>query len=92
MEKNTEKKVILKIRDVSKTFHSRERDVQAIKKVTLNIQEGEFITIIGPSGCGKTTLLRLIAGLERDYEGDILLDGKRIEKPGLDRGGAYLYD
>ncbi|HOR22013.1 MAG TPA: ATP-binding cassette domain-containing protein, partial [Ruminococcus sp.] len=41
------------------------------------------------SGCGKTTLLRLIAGLETDYEGDILLNGKRVDGPGLDRGVIF---
>ncbi len=80
---------ILNIRKVSKTFHSKDKDLIAIKNASLDIRKGEFITIIGPSGCGKTTLLRLIAGLESDYEGDILLDGVRVEKPGLDRGVIF---
>ncbi len=80
---------ILKINNVSKTFHSKEKDVKAIKKVSLNVRKGEFISIIGPSGCGKTTLLRLIGGLDGEYEGSILLEGKRIEKAGMDRGFVF---
>ena len=82
-------KNILEIKKVQKIFHTKDKDVEAIRNVELNVKEGEFISIIGASGCGKTTLLRLIAGLERDYSGDILLDGKRVEKAGLDRGVIF---
>lgn len=74
------------ISNVTKTYYTRNSEVQAVKRITLDIYKGEFISIIGPSGCGKTTLLRLLAGLEQDYTGDILLNGSRVEKPGLERG------
>lgn len=77
------------IENVSKTFHSRTKEVAALHKISLVINKGEFIAIIGPSGCGKTTLLRLIAGLETDYAGNIVVDGKRINAPGLDRGMVF---
>lgn len=80
---------ILEIKKVSKEFHSKDKTVKAIDEVSFNVNKGEFISIIGPSGCGKTTLLRLIMGIEKDYEGDILLNGKRIEKPGVDRGVVF---
>ena len=80
---------ILEIKNVSKVFHTKEKDVKAIDGVSFTVNRGEFISIIGPSGCGKTTLLRLIMGIEKDYEGDILLNGKRIEKPGIDRGVVF---
>ena len=64
---------ILEIKKVSKEFHSKDKTVKAIDEVSFNVNKGEFISIIGPSGCGKTTLLRLIMGIEKDYEGDILL-------------------
>ncbi len=80
---------ILEIKNVSKEFHSKDKTVKAIDGVSFNVNKGEFISIIGPSGCGKTTLLRLIMGIEKDYEGDILLNGKRIEKPGIDRGVVF---
>lgn len=79
----------LAIKNVSKEFKNRSRTVKAIEDVSFNVNKGEFVSIIGPSGCGKTTLLRLITGLERDYEGSIVLNGKRIEKPGLDRGVVF---
>lgn len=79
----------LAIKNVSKEFKNRSRTVKAIEDVSFNVNKGEFVSIIGPSGCGKTTLLRLITGLERDYEGSIVLNGKRVEKPGLDRGVVF---
>lgn len=80
---------ILEIKNVTKVFHTKEKDVKAIDGISFNVNRGEFISIIGPSGCGKTTLLRLIMGIEKDYEGDILLNGKRVEKPGIDRGVVF---
>ena len=79
----------LVIDGVSKTFRSRHQKVKAIDRVSLKVRKGEFVSIIGPSGCGKTTLLRIIAGLETEYEGDVYHYSKRIEKPGLDRGMLF---
>ena len=61
----------------------------AIENVTLDIKEGEFVSIVGPSGCGKSTLLDLIAGLTKPSSGQILLNGKQITQPGLDRGIVF---
>lgn len=85
----TQKKVTLSIEDVSKTYHTKASQIEAIHHISLEIYEGEFICLVGPSGCGKTTLLRLISGLERDYTGNIILDNRRIESPGLDRGMIF---
>ena len=84
-----DKSRVLEIKKVCKTYRDSGRDVQALKNITLNVQDGEFITIIGPSGCGKTTLLRAIAGLDLDFDGEILLEGRRISGPGLDRGVIF---
>jgi len=55
------------------------------KDVHFHIEKGEFVTMVGHSGCGKSTLLNIIAGLETATEGGIILDGKEITVPGLDR-------
>jgi len=72
----------IEIQDVSKVFRSgKSPDIVALKGIRLNVKEGEFVTIVGPSGCGKSTLLYLIAGLEVPTEGQILIDGNRVNKP-----------
>jgi ABC-type nitrate/sulfonate/bicarbonate transport system ATPase subunit len=80
---------ILTIRGVSKRFKSRERETLALQATDLDVAENDFITILGPSGCGKSTLLRIVAGLETQTTGEVLLDNKRIEGPGADRGMVF---
>ena len=75
----------LELRDISKSFTTRNGSVQALRNVSLAVSAGEFVCIIGPSGCGKSTLLNLIAGLENPDKGEILLDGKSVDRPGPDR-------
>jgi NitT/TauT family transport system ATP-binding protein len=58
----------------------------ALKDFNLEINRGEFITIVGPSGCGKSTLLDLLIGLSRPDEGQILIDGRPVNGPAFDRG------
>ena len=52
-----------------------------LERLTLSIQRGEIVSLVGPSGCGKSTLLRILAGLDRDFSGEILLDGKPQQGP-----------
>ncbi|HVI91369.1 MAG TPA: ABC transporter ATP-binding protein [Dongiaceae bacterium] len=85
----SDRHAILSLSRVSKHFDVAGRRVQALSDVSLDIQEGEFLSIVGASGCGKSTLLRLILGLDRDYQGEILLDGQPVKKPGLDRGIVF---
>ncbi|MEI7697895.1 MAG: ABC transporter ATP-binding protein [Actinomycetes bacterium] len=71
---------LLTIQNVTKTYATPEGGtVQALKGVSLDINQGEFIVLLGPSGCGKTTLLRTIAGLEYPDSGEIYLEGERID-------------
>ncbi|MDT3426407.1 NitT/TauT family transport system ATP-binding protein [Paenibacillus forsythiae] len=58
----------------------------ALQDVDLEVRPGEFLTIVGPSGCGKSTLLDLIAGLATPTQGELYIDGKKINGPALDRG------
>ena len=70
----------LEIIGLSKTFLGKSPgdSVQVLDHLQLRIENGQFISIVGPSGCGKTTLLRIIAGLEKASEGEVLLNGKRL--------------
>ena len=63
--------VIVKLDHVSKSFHNK----SIIKNLSLDIYEGEFLTLLGPSGCGKTTILRMISGLEQVTDGKVYIDG-----------------
>ncbi len=53
-------------------------DVKAVNGVDLSIQQGEFVVILGPSGCGKTTLMRMVAGLERPTEGEVIIGNRNV--------------
>jgi len=64
----------VQIIDVDKSFQGR----QVLKNINLQVEKGEFVTLLGPSGCGKTTLLRIIAGLERSDGGKVLLGDREI--------------
>ncbi|MCX5582021.1 ABC transporter ATP-binding protein [Streptomyces erythrochromogenes] len=70
---------------VRKTFG----DFTALDGIDLEIQSGEFLVVVGPSGCGKSTLLDLLGGLSTPTAGRILLDGKPVTGPGLDRGIVF---
>jgi NitT/TauT family transport system ATP-binding protein len=59
--------------------------VDALQDISLEVRSGEFLCIVGPSGCGKSTLLHLIAGLDSPSTGEILLNGRRVSRPGPDR-------
>jgi sulfonate transport system ATP-binding protein len=63
--------------------------IEALNNIKLTVKQGEFITIIGPSGCGKSTLLKIIAGLDTDHEGKVLLEQKQVIKPGIDKGFIF---
>lgn len=71
-----EKKAIVSLRDVRKTFGEGENQVQALKGVNLDVREGEFLVILGESGCGKSTLLNIIGGMDELTSGTFLFDGE----------------
>jgi len=68
------KKVMVKLDNVKKDYEGKE----IIKGISLDIYEGEFLTLLGPSGCGKTTLLRTISGLEMVSSGKVYIDGEEV--------------
>jgi NitT/TauT family transport system ATP-binding protein len=80
----------LEVRDLSK--HYRRDDggsVHALDRVSLSVEEGEFVSVIGPSGCGKSTLFSIIGGLVGDYEGEVRVDGRTIRGTHRDIGMVF---
>ena len=78
----------LALRDIKKSYAG----LEAIKGVSLDIADREFVVFVGPSGCGKSTLLRMIAGLEEISGGDLTIDGARVNDVGpADRGLAMVF-
>jgi NitT/TauT family transport system ATP-binding protein len=75
----------LSVRQVSKSYRTKDGAVQALDGISLDVAEGEFVCLLGPSGCGKSTLLNIIAGLEAADEGEVIADGAQIIEPGRDR-------
>ncbi|MEJ6402798.1 taurine ABC transporter ATP-binding protein [Yoonia sp. 2307UL14-13] len=63
--------------------------VQALKDVTLDLKNGELLSVLGPSGCGKTTLLNIVAGFLAPTEGKIILNGHRVTGPDAERGMVF---
>jgi NitT/TauT family transport system ATP-binding protein len=79
----------LSVQGVRKVFEGRSGEVVALDGVDFEIAEKEFVTVIGTSGCGKSTLLSIIAGLEQETEGIVLVDGEEVYAPGRDRGVVF---
>ena len=67
---------MLVLKDIIKDYVAGDSTVRALKNVSINFRESEFVAILGPSGCGKTTMLNLIGGLDRYTSGDLIINGK----------------
>ena len=81
----------VEVQNVSVVYPSAENTVTALDKVSLDIHEGEFISLIGPSGCGKTTLLRVIADLEQVSSGTVRVNGLSSRDARLARSYGYVF-
>jgi NitT/TauT family transport system ATP-binding protein len=83
---------LLEVRDLVKKYNSSRESIVAIESVSVNLAQGEFLSVVGPSGCGKSTLLKIIAGLSTATSGSIRLNGSEIVGPGPDRGFVFQGD
>jgi len=80
---------MLEISNISKIFKNNEKDMAALQKTNLLINDHEIISLVGQSGCGKSTLLRIIGGLEKASTGFIKLNNKIIKKPSSNIGMVF---
>jgi NitT/TauT family transport system ATP-binding protein len=79
------RQVLLEVKGLGKRFGGTE----ALRNIAFQTHRREFLCIVGPSGCGKSTLVRILAGLEQQSEGAVLLDGTPVTGPGRDRGMVF---
>jgi NitT/TauT family transport system ATP-binding protein len=82
---------VIRIKDLTKTYRtSRDgHEVRALDEITLEVGDGEFVSLVGPSGCGKSTLLSILAGLVEPTEGSTYVGEERITGPSWRRGMAF---
>lgn len=82
---------LLKIENLSRRYPSPDNDDELIvfENASFDIQRGEFVCIIGHSGCGKSTILNILAGLDKASSGAVIMDGKEVVGPSLDRGVVF---
>ena len=71
---------MIRVRGMHKTYRTGKVETKVLRGVDLDIEDGEFVSIIGPSGSGKTTLLHTIGGLDSDYEGSVEVAGKDLHR------------
>ncbi|MCF6092664.1 ABC transporter ATP-binding protein [Microaerobacter geothermalis] len=78
--------------NVSKTYITREGETEAIRDISFQVEEGEFVTLVGPSGCGKSTILSLISGLFQPTAGTVYINGKKVLQPSIEIGYMLQQD
>jgi sulfonate transport system ATP-binding protein len=79
---------VLSLKNIGKRFFARERVIDAVRGISLDVANGEFLTMVGPSGCGKSTILNIVSGLMRATEGTVELDGRPVH--GVTREVGYV--
>ena len=84
-----EESKLLKLDKVNMEFSDGKDTLQVLNDISIEVNKGEFITILGPSGCGKSTLLNLIAGFEKPLSGEVLFLGEKVEGPDFNRGFVF---
>ena len=85
-------KKLLEFKNVSYFYQTKESEIKALDEVSFDVKEREFTSLVGPSGCGKTTILSLTCGLLFPSSGQILVDGKAVEKNDGRIGYMFQHD
>jgi len=82
-------KHFLSIEGLAKVYPSPKGEQVVFDNINIGIDKGEFVCIIGHSGCGKSTILNILAGLDTPSSGSVIMDGKEVSKPSLERGVVF---
>ena len=82
-------KTIIEIKNLSMVYENEETSYTALHNINLDINEGEFICIVGSSGCGKSSLLGVLEGLNKISGGEVLINGKPVTGPGVERAVVF---
>ena len=83
------RQAMIRVEDLSIVFDAPSGQVVAVDRVSLAVAQGEFVSIVGPSGCGKSTLLNAMAGLERPFEGQVLIADEALRAPRPEIGMVF---
>ncbi len=83
------KQFVIEANGVNHAYEGQNGWVRALEGFEIAIPRNEFLCVLGPSGCGKSSFLRIVTGLMKPIEGEVRLNGRRIEEPGLDRGVVF---
>lgn len=75
---------LIELKNIHKSYPLGDRELEILKGIDLQIEQGEFVAIMGPSGSGKSTLMNILGCLDKPSKGQYLLDGERVEKMGVD--------
>jgi len=84
-----ERPVVLEVDKLTRQFPCPQGVITALREISFTVHRREFVCVIGPSGCGKSTLIRLVAGLDEQTSGRLLVDGREVHGPGPDRGMVF---
>ena len=80
---------VIEIENLSLSYENDNSTFEALKDINLTVERGEFICIVGSSGCGKSTLLSVLAGLQQPDKGKLIINGKEVKGPGVERSVVF---
>jgi NitT/TauT family transport system ATP-binding protein len=83
------KSPLIKVQSISKTFYAEQTEVPALTDISMDINRGEFISLLGPSGCGKTTIMMITMGLVPADRGEVWIDGVQVKGPYTNLGIVF---